>query len=109
MNQIKFMELLLKILIGSLFLLLLVLNFYFRRKVTRLYRVLIQNEVAFGSKHIFNKKRLEEEVIPFYPNHANEIRAFVQLLNRSIKIGFILVVIITTIGAVLLWDQLYNF
>ena len=47
------MELLLKILIGLLFLGLLVMNFYFRRKVTKSYRILVKNNVEFDSKHIF--------------------------------------------------------
>jgi hypothetical protein len=102
------MELLLKILIGGLFLGLLIMNFYFRRKVTKSYRVLVKNNVEFGSRHIFNKQRLEEEVLPKYPDLNDEIRAFVGMLNQSIKIGFGLLVLITLLGGVLLWDQLYN-
>lgn len=102
------MELLLKILIGTLFLGLLVMNFYFRRKVTKSYRVLVKNNVEFGSKHILNRKKLEEEILPNYPDQKDDILQFVNLLNQSIRIGFVLVVLITLIGGVLLWDQLYN-
>ncbi|MDG1297997.1 MAG: hypothetical protein P8P48_12710 [Saprospiraceae bacterium] len=102
------MELLLKILIGLLFLGLLVMNFYFRRKVTKSYRILVKNNVEFDSKHIFNKKKLEEEIIPKYPKEEADIRQFVNLLNQSIKIGFGLLVLITVFGGILLWDSFYN-
>lgn len=102
------MELLLKILIGGLFLGLLFMNFYFRRKVTKSYRILVRNNVEFGSKHIFNKSKLEDEILPKYPEQREDIIQFVNLLNQSIRVGFILVVLITLIGGVLLWDQLYN-
>lgn len=102
------MELLLKILIGTLFLGLLVMNFYFRRKVSKSYRVLVKNNVEFGSRHILNRQKLEDEILPNYPDQKDDILQFVTLLNQSIRIGFILVVLITFIGGILLWDQLYN-
>ena len=81
------MELILKILIGLLFLGLLFMNFYVRRKVTKSYRVLVKNKVEFGSKHIFNKKKLEAEILPQYPELKEDILSFVNMLNTSVKMA----------------------
>ncbi len=102
------MELILKILIGLLFLGLLFMNFYVRRKVTKSYRVLVKNNVEFGSKHIFNREKLESEILPQYPELKEDILSFVNMLNKSVRMGLLLVVLITLFGAILMWDQLYN-
>ena len=55
--------LLLSIVIG-LFIAMLFLNVYFRVRVLKVYKILVQNEVQFGAKHIFNKEKMQADIIP---------------------------------------------
>ncbi len=56
--------LLVSIVIG-LFVAMLFLNLYFRAKVLKVYGVLVRNRVQFGAAHVFNRKKLEEELALF--------------------------------------------
>ncbi|MFT6128694.1 MAG: hypothetical protein ACJATN_000407, partial [Neolewinella sp.] len=64
------MRLLLITIVCTLFVAMLAVNLYFRAKVLRAYRVLVQNEVDFTPGQIFSKLRVEDEIIPRYPNSA---------------------------------------
>lgn len=100
--------LLISIVIG-LFLAMLFANVYFRVKVMKKYKVLVQNEVDFKGIHFFNTKRMEEEVLPLYPNHKDDILSFVQNIRNSMKIYTMLMVLITVFGAILMYESLYGF
>lgn len=50
-----------------------------------------------------SKRRVEEEVVPEYPQHAEAIRAFSSNLRRSIRMGTVLLLLITLFGGVLMW------
>ena len=52
---------------------ILFLNVYFRVKVLKLYKKLVQNRVEFKPVHFVNQKRLEEEILPQYPEHKDDI------------------------------------
>jgi hypothetical protein len=93
--------LLISLVIG-LFIAMLFLNVYFRVKVIRSYRTLIQNGVEFGAVHVFNKKKLQEEVLPYYPELSQEIETFVNHLRYSIRMATVLLFLITLFGAVLM-------
>lgn len=94
--------LLISIVIG-LFVAMLFLNLYFRYKVIRSYRVLVQNEVEFSIEHLFNRRKMEEEVIPQYPQVAGEIRTFTGHLRYSIRMATVLLALITAFGAILMY------
>ncbi|MCB0638868.1 MAG: hypothetical protein KDC54_19705 [Lewinella sp.] len=96
------MYVLLITLVIGLFVAMLFLNVYFRVKVIRSYRTLIRNEVQFGAAHVFNKRKLEEEVLPYYPEFRDEIETFVHHLRYSIRMATVLLVLITLFGAVLM-------
>jgi hypothetical protein len=94
--------LLLSIVIG-LFIAMLFVNLYFRAKVFKVYGVLVRNKVAFGAAHIFNRKRLESEILPRYPQFRSEIETFISHMRYSIRMATVLLVLITLFGAILMY------
>jgi len=87
----------------ALFIAMLFLNIYFRVKVFKAYKVLIQNKVEFGAAHLFNQKKMEAEIFPKYPHLQTEIQTFVNHINYSIKMATVLAVLITLFGGILMW------
>ncbi len=94
--------LLLSIVIG-LFVAMLFVNLYFRAKVMKAYGVLVRNKVQFGAAHIFNRQKLEEEVLPKYPQFRTEIESFIRHMKYSIKMATVLAALITAFGAILMY------
>ena len=88
-------------LIIGLFVGMLFLQLYFRIKVLKIYRKLVRNEVQFETKHILNKKRMAEEVLPKYPEHKEDILLFVKEMRFSIQIATLLIVLIFVAGFIL--------
>ena len=97
------MYVLLFTIIVVLFLAMLFVNLYFRAKVMRAYRILVQSEVDFTAAQILNRQRMEEEVVPAYPQQATAIRDFGNYLRRSIRMATVLLLLITCFGALLMW------
>lgn len=97
------MYILLASLIIGLFVAMLFVNVYFRIKVLKAYKVLVQNEVEFKAIHVFNKDRMEKEIFPKYPNLTNEISSFAKHIRYSIKMATVLIILITAFGAVLMY------
>ena len=94
--------LLVSIIIG-LFVAMLFVNLYFRAKVLKVYGVLVRNKVQFGAAHVFNRKKLEDEVLPRYPQFQAEIESFIRHMRYSIKMATVLIALITAFGAVLMY------
>ncbi|MCB0529981.1 MAG: hypothetical protein H6565_04545 [Lewinellaceae bacterium] len=94
--------LLVSIVIG-LFIAILFVNLYFRAKVFKVYGVLVRNRVEFGAAHIFNRQKLEEEILPKYPQFRNEIESFIRHMRYSIRMASVLLFLITAFGAVLMY------
>ncbi|MCF8246149.1 MAG: hypothetical protein K9J37_15810 [Saprospiraceae bacterium] len=90
------------LLIG-LFVAMLFVNVYFRAKVLKTYKRLVQNRVEFGAAHLFNRKKMEEEVLPKYPNMRQDILDFSNHIQYSIKMASVLIALITAFGAVLMY------
>ena len=93
-------QLLISIIIGA-FLALLFLNLYFRAKVLKVYKRLVQNEVQFDTAQLFNKKRLEAEVLQKYPKHKKDILLFGDYIRRSVYIAIMLVALIIIASLIL--------
>ncbi len=85
------------------FLALLVLHIYFRIKVFKAYKTLVQNRIDFDVKAIFNNKLLHNEVIPQYPAHKDEILSFVKNLKRAISLASLFLILIFTLGGILMY------
>ena len=82
---------------------MLFLNVYFRVKVLKSYKTLVKNRVQFGAAHLFNKKRMEEEILPQYPHMREEILTFASHLRYSIRMATVLIALITLFGAILMY------
>ena len=95
-------EILTAFIIG-LFVAVVAVNIYFRIKVMKAYNKLARNRVEFEIKDVFNRKKLESEIIPKYPHMKKEILDFSNHIQYSIKMGSVLIVLITAFGAVLMW------
>jgi hypothetical protein len=87
----------------GLFVAMLFLNVYFRVRVLKTYKILVQNEVEFGPSHIFNQKKMEQEIYPQYPQFKEEIETFVNHMRYSIRMATVLIALITLFGAVLMY------
>lgn len=90
-------------LVWGLFAAMLFLNVYFRVKVFKVYKVLVQNKVEFGAAHLFNKKKMEEEIFPRYPHMKSEIQTFVRHIQYSIRMATVLIALITLFGGILMY------
>ena len=97
------MYIFLLIMVAGLFVALLFINLYFRVKVLKSYKKLVQNEVEFGVSHVFNRRKLEAEILPRYPAMSAEIRTFVNHLQYSIRMASLLLLLITIFGAILMY------
>ena len=87
----------------ALFAAMLFLNLYFRIRVWKTYRRLVERRVEFGAAHLFNRKRMEEEILPRYPDMRKDIENFVRHMRYSIRMATVLVALITLFGAILMY------
>lgn len=88
-------------LIIGIFVALLFINVYFRVKVLKVYKILVQNKIEFNSSHIFNRAKMEAEVLHRYPKFRNDILNFTGHMKRSLSIAAILILLITLMGFIL--------
>jgi len=87
----------------ALFVAMLFLNIYFRVNVFKQYKYLEQNKIEFGVSHIFDKNKMQQEILPKYPEHKDQILGFANNLRRSVRMATVLVALITLFGAVLMY------
>jgi hypothetical protein len=87
----------------ALFVAMLFLNLYFRVKVLRSYRKLLKNRVEFGAAHLFDKSKMEAEVMPKYPHMREEIETFTSHIRYSMRMATVLLALITLFGAILMY------
>jgi hypothetical protein len=97
------MYLLLVSIVLALFAAMLFLNLYFRVRVWKTYRKLVDNRVEFGAAHVFNRRKMEQEIYPRYPNMRADIEVFVRHLRYSIRMATVLIALITLFGAILMY------
>ena len=86
-----------------LFAIMLFFNLYLRIKAMKLLKKLRQQNIPINIKDLFNTEKIEKTVIPKYPNSAEDIRALSKHFRYSIKMGTVLLALITAFGAVLMW------
>lgn len=84
------------------FVAMLILNIYFRVKVLKHYKALVQNRVEFEVKDILDIRKLKEEVVPRYPHMENDIVSFAQNIRNSILLAVGMIILIA-----LCWSILY--
>lgn len=97
------MFVLLIVIVLLLFAAMVFVNVYFRVRVLKSYKKLVQNRVEFGAAHFFNQKKMEEEVFPKYPHMKEDIQVFVNNMKYTIKMATVLIALITLFGAILMY------
>jgi hypothetical protein len=90
-------------LVLGLFAAMLFLNLYFRIRVFRIYRKLVDNRVEFGAAHLFNRERMEEEIFSRYPHMREDIETFTRHFRYSLSMATVLIVLITLFGGILIY------
>jgi len=89
-----------KVLIISMFVGLFVINFYFRAKVMKAYKYLIQNDIKFSAMDALSRSKMENNILPRYPRHRVEIYNFVALMKKSLLLSSGVIVLIIIIALV---------
>ncbi len=97
------METILIFLVIGLFVAMLFLNIYFRVKVLQDYRTLSSNKIDFSAKHIFEKGKMKEEIVPKHPEFEVELLRFSSHLRYSIRMATVLIILITLFGGILMY------
>ena len=87
----------------ALFIAMLFLNVYFRVKVFKVYKKLVEAQVEFNASHFFSKEKMEKEVISKYPEYRTEIETFVSHMRYSISMATVLIALITIFGGILMY------
>jgi hypothetical protein len=87
----------------ALFAAMVFLNVYFRVKVLKTYKILVQRRVEFGAAHLFNQQKMEQEIFPRYPESRKEIEIFVRHIRYSIRMATVLIALITLFGGILMY------
>lgn len=88
--------------IGAAFLGLLGLNIYFRARVLKAYRLLVRARVEFDATDMLSKEKIEQ-IVADHPDHEQAIRDFTGGIRRSMSLASALIVLITALGATLMW------
>ena len=94
------MQAFLSALILGTFAAIVFLNLYFRIKVLHHYRKLRDSNVEFDPTHLLNHERLRAEVLPKYPEHADDMMAFAKHIQFSLWCASALIVLISAFAAV---------
>ena len=89
-------------LVLGLFAALLFVNFYYRWKVIKVYHYLTDRKIEFNAEHIFNRRRLREEILPRYPESQKQIITFVNYIHFSVKMASALLFLVTVFGLILM-------
>jgi hypothetical protein len=63
---------------------------------------LVEEHIEFEAAHIFNKKRLNDEILSRYPQSREDILTFVSHIRFSISMGTILLILILLFGGILM-------
>lgn len=88
--------------IVAVFSAILFLNIYFRVKVFKVYKYLVQNRIEFGVSHFLDDQKMRDEVLLQYPDHEEQILKFVHLIRRSVWLASLLLALILVFGYILM-------
>jgi hypothetical protein len=77
------------------------LNVYFRVKVFRHYRVLMNNKIEFNAGDIFSDERMQA-VIARHPQMRESITMFCRNMRRTMWMATVFVILVIILGFVLL-------
>lgn len=92
------------VLVLSAFAAILVLNFYFRARVLRAYRHLVQNRIQFQATDVFSAAKIDA-IVAQHPEHEVHIRKFMNNIRRSVQLASVLIMLITAFAAILMFSR----
>ena len=98
------MKIVLIALVIGMFVCIFALNFYYRMRVFKAYKYLVQNEIEFNTTDIFSNKKIEE-IVDRYPEHADGIRTFMNNIRRSVQLATVFTTLITAFAAILMFFE----
>jgi hypothetical protein len=96
------MQILLITLVIGAFVCILLLSFYYRIRVIKAYKILVQNRVQFDAKDIFDRQKVEE-ITNRYPKFKTEILDFMNNIRKSVRLASVLIFLITAFAAILMF------
>jgi hypothetical protein len=82
---------------------LLLANVFFRLKTFRTFKKLAKKGVSFSKEHVFDKTKMEKEIIAKYPDHEQLILSHVNSMKLSFRISALCMAVLTICGGVLLY------
>jgi hypothetical protein len=82
---------------------LLLANIYFRIRTFRTFKQLAEQNIAFSRAHVFDKERMEREIISKHPAHKALIQKHVNSMKASMNISLLCMVVLTICGGVLMY------
>ena len=82
---------------------LLLANVFYRVKTFRTFKKLADLGVGFTKDHVFDRKLLEQEVLPKFPKHKALILEHVNSMKMSFRISSMCMFVLTVCGAVLMY------
>jgi hypothetical protein len=85
------------------FALLLLINVFFRIKTFRTFKKLADLGISFGKAHLFDKDKLNQEIISKYPNHRKLILSHVNSMKLSLRLSTLCMAVLTICGGVLMY------
>ena len=88
--------------IAAAFIAMLGVNVIYRARVLKAYRKLHRAGVEFDGTDMLSEQRITA-LVQRFPQHEAEIRAFTGGIRRSLSLATGLIVLITALGATLMW------
>ena len=86
------------------FICLLLLNVFIRVRVLKIYRRLVARRIEFSPVHFFNEKKLQQEVLPRYPEDSGDIKRFISLVRFSMVMASVILIVIIAFGYLLFYS-----
>jgi len=86
--------------LAALFAGFFILNVYFRIKVFRHYRILIDNRVEFNAVDIFSEERMQS-IISRYPHLRKSITRFCRNMRLTMWMATVFVTLVIILGFIL--------
>jgi hypothetical protein len=77
------------------FIVVILINLYFRLRVLSYYKYLVKNEIEFNIVDIFNKEKLNKMVTFQEPVHRNHILSFAKFLKIGVYLISLIIILIT--------------
>ena len=90
--------------LAALFAGFFLLNVYFRLRIFKHYRILMQNRVEFGTAEIFSDKRMHA-VIDRHPQLKEAITKFCLNMRLTMRMATVFVILVIIFGFFLFRDQ----